>query len=399
MNIDVNDMAVDLETYESSQEIYEPFDPQKIKINRKALNVGSIVTRLRRKSITLAPSYQRGEVWDLKKKSQLIESLLLRIPLPSFYVAEGDNGEYEVVDGQQRLTAIRDFYFENGNIEKNSNGLGFKLEGLEYLKKFEGHQCSNLPTSLQQNMEEGQLDFIVIDNNTAEDVKFIIFSRINRGGVSLSEQEVRHALYNGPSSLLLGDLSDWPPFRDNYLKYFAKEKMGERELILRALAFMVRPYTCFTQETRMADFLSETMLIINATPNFESHRFLRKFGKNGAKLILLNDVDEIKNRFVKGFKRSSSLFKEHAFRRSLKGERKTPVNKALFEVWVALFSTLSSDKYKVILSRSDYFFKKYRGLLADPSFQRAITRDVLTATGVATRHKKIQEMISDVISS
>ena len=88
--------------------VNEPFNPRDIIINRKAFTVETVINRLHRKSIVLAPDYQRKEVWGEEKKSQLIESLLLRIPLPSFYVAEGDSGQYEVVDGQQRLSALRD---------------------------------------------------------------------------------------------------------------------------------------------------------------------------------------------------------------------------------------------------------------------------------------------------
>ncbi len=379
--------------------VNEPFNPRDIIINRKAFTVETVINRLHRKSIVLAPDYQRKEVWGEEKKSQLIESLLLRIPLPSFYVAEGDSGQYEVVDGQQRLSALRDFFFSDGITATQRDGNGFKLEGLEYLKKLEGCNYNTLPESFKENLEEGQFDFIVIDNKTPEDVKFVIFSRINRGGVALSDQEVRHALHNGAVTKLLERLSLCDSFSKNFSKIFSSNDMQDREVILRALSFMVRHYTTFKKYAKMKDFLSDTMLIINAMPDFIAPRFLRKFKEDERNNLLITNIEVLERQFKLGLSRAIELFEKHAFRRSWGNNKRSPVNKALFEIWIALFGKMNRVDFEFLLKNKELFFKKYIDILNDESFKRSITRDVLIESGVIKRYETLERLIDDVFKT
>lgn len=376
----------------------EPFDPGSIGISRRTFSIDNLVKRMQRDAIVLAPPYQRREVWGIEKKSQLIESLLLRIPLPSFYMAEDDKGRYEVVDGQQRLSAIRDFFFSDGPAVKSADGKGFRLKGLEFLSSLEGHNYEELNNYFQQNIDEAQVDLIVIDNNTPEDVKFIIFSRINRGGLALNDQEVRHALYNGSSTELLEALSNYSLFHDNFSSYFPATYMIDREVILRSLSFIVRPYTAFDREKRMTDFLAETMLIINAMPDFTSFRFLRKFTQDDIDTFLVKDIDSLRKRFKRGLKRSLDLFGKHTFRRSYGEQRRTTVNKSLFEVWIALLSSLSNNQFDDLLYNKDAFFKEYIKILNKDIFKRSIASDALSHTGIMFRYTSLKECLDAVTS-
>lgn len=105
----------------------EPFDTDSISISSKTVALDTVLRRIKNKTIKLAPDFQRNYVWDKKRKSQLMESMMLRIPLPMFYVSEDKNGIWEVVDGLQRLTTIRDFV-----LGPDLDGKGFKLFGLEF---------------------------------------------------------------------------------------------------------------------------------------------------------------------------------------------------------------------------------------------------------------------------
>ncbi|HDZ2714656.1 TPA: DUF262 domain-containing protein, partial [Klebsiella pneumoniae] len=107
--------------------VLEPFDPDAISIEQKVVPMDTLVRRLKQQSIHLSPNFQRNEVWDVTRRSRLIESLLLKIPLPMFYVASDEKGTWEVVDGLQRLSTIRDF------IIGNENGVCLTLKNLEFL--------------------------------------------------------------------------------------------------------------------------------------------------------------------------------------------------------------------------------------------------------------------------
>lgn len=375
----------------------EPFNPRAIKISRVLLSLDSVLKRMQRKTIILAPPYQRKEVWDPIKKSQLIESLMLKIPLPSFYVAEDDKGNYEVVDGLQRLTAIRDFLFSKDKTEKPLLGEGFRLEGLEHLKELETKNYNEIGDYYQQNIDENSLEFIVIDNKTPEEVKFVIFSRINRGGLSLTDQEVRHALYNGTASLLLEELSNNQMFVDNFSSAFTEKNMQDREVILRMLAFIVRQHTSYEQQKTMSNYLSETMLIINSMPSFDSFRFQRTFtDEQGRKDIRVNEVDQLKSLFTLGLDRSLKLFAEHTFRKSIGKQRRNRINKALFEAWGASLAMISETKFTKLISRKKIFINKYSSLLEDNTFSRSISSNALELPGVRNRYEKIREIIDEV---
>jgi hypothetical protein len=112
---------------DSNDELAEPFNPEKISIYSKSVPMDTCLRRLKQNTIKLNPDFQRNEVWTEDKRSQLIESLMLKIPLPMFYVSADEKGVWTVVDGLQRLSTIRDFI-----LGKELNGEGFKLNSLEF---------------------------------------------------------------------------------------------------------------------------------------------------------------------------------------------------------------------------------------------------------------------------
>lgn len=237
----------------------DPFDPNQITINTKIVNVTDLMRRLEQQTIKLDPDFQRREVWDMERKCQLIESLLLKIPIPLFYVAADSSERWTVVDGLQRISAIRDFtlgkeYLEYkfkkneqyGNSKIPLKGEGFPLKGLSFCaEELEGKRMIDLEhdeklIKYYNRIVETNFTFVIIDPSTPEEVKFNVFKRINTGGMQLTSQEIRNALYGGPATHLLNDLSTTIEFKKATTYSVKDNRMEDKELILRFLAFHLR---------------------------------------------------------------------------------------------------------------------------------------------------------------
>lgn len=317
-----------------------PFDPDSISINSKVVALDTVLRRIKNKTIKLAPDFQRSFVWDKKRKSQLIESMVLKIPLPMFYVAEDENGVWEVVDGLQRLSTIRDFI-----IGEDEDGKGDKLSGLEFLgtnlngKTFFSLERDDKAIRLVNNIMESELAFTIINPDTPEEVKRNIFKRINTGGMRLSDQEIRHALYQGRASTLLLELVQSEPYKNATDRSVKDNRMAGRELILRFLAF---------------------------------------------------NIEDVVRKFKLGISRSVKLFGKHAFRNSIGNNyRRAPINKSLFEVWINLLSEIGEADYSILLSKKVNFLKAYEQVMLDEDFGNSISRHGGSSTGASTRYRKL----------
>ncbi len=158
--------------------------------------------------INISPAYQRRLRWNSKKKSLLIESFLLNIPVPPIYLFETDYNAYEVIDGQQRLDAISSFLSND-----------YALTGLEYWQEFNKRRFNDLPKVLQRGLLRRTLSAVVLLAETKKvgkesdiDVRRVLFDRLNTGGISLNPQELRNALYPGKLNALLIQLARSEPF-------------------------------------------------------------------------------------------------------------------------------------------------------------------------------------------
>jgi hypothetical protein len=211
-------------------------------INRERLPIFSqSLQSARGKRIELQPTYQRRKRWNATKKSRLIESFLANIPVPPVILYEVDYDKYEVMDGQQRITAIHEFY---------TNQL--TLMGLELWPELNGRRYDDLPLIIRSGIDRRAISSIVIiaestaDSEEAMFLKRITFERINTGGVDLSAQEVRNCLYQSEFNQLLIELSENEQFKrslgiknDNESVY---QKMEDVELVLRFFALRSLDY-------------------------------------------------------------------------------------------------------------------------------------------------------------
>ncbi len=181
-----------------------PFDPSQIDISMQSMTMDSLVKRIKNEEINLNTDFQRrGGLWTKVQKSQLIESLLLKIPLPAFYFDAGVDDEWLIIDGLQRISTIKEFM-----IDKT-----FKLKGMEFFGDLEGVGFDDLPRVFVRRIEETNLVVFTVKRGTPLNVKYNIFNRINTGGLELNSQEIRHALNQGKAVEILKDLSAREEFK------------------------------------------------------------------------------------------------------------------------------------------------------------------------------------------
>jgi len=149
-----------------------------------------------REVINLRPEYQRRSRWNVVQKSRLIESLLLNIPIPPIFLYENEAARYEVMDGQQRLSAIRDFFAGD-----------YALTGLTELAPLKGLRYTRCPPRIKRALDRATLSAIVLllesefrDDQASRlnDLRRFVFERLNTGGTKLNQQELRNAVYPGP---------------------------------------------------------------------------------------------------------------------------------------------------------------------------------------------------------
>jgi len=364
---DYNDQfAIDLQ--DSSKSDNAPYDVTKIDITNQPFEVQSLYRKFKRdpKELELSPDYQRNFVWTSKQKSRLIESILIKIPLPIFYLDARDEDKWIVVDGLQRLTSI--FLFMDNE---------FKLTNLEFLTELNGKKFNKLDRKYQRRIEDFQLLCNLVRPNTPADIAFNIFTRINTLGTKLEVQEIRNAMFRGKSTELLVKLSN----SDEFLALIAERKRkgyskrsNDHAIILRYLAFKITPYLEY-QKNNMNVFLENTMEKINSMSEEE--------------IVSLEQV------FLTCMVKAKIIFPENAFTKPSKNQdRPNPISKTLFE---SIGYTL--DKYDTDIIRQN------RNKLKVKLEELYQAKEFILHTSVATnnppkvryRFETIENLFRDVI--
>lgn len=306
----------------NDDEKYKQIYPlEKIRIEKGRMSLFEIKRRQERGDIQLSPEFQREDVWNYKQKSELIESVLMGIPIPVFYFFENKEGKTQIVDGRQRITAFVDFM--NGK---------FELKQLKIITDIVGKKFSNLNTLEQRKIEDYQIDTYTIQPPTPEQVKFNIFDRVNRGGTRLNNQEMRNALYQGNSTELINELSKEECFKKATAYSIKSNHMKDRYIILRFIGFYIHFSGIYNNDIEykgnIDDFLSEIMLFLNNTKD----TYL---------------IGKLKVMFTKTMNFAYNNYDQDIFRFNNANKiNKRPVNMALFESLSYLFA-LCIDKNKI----------------------------------------------------
>lgn len=351
----------------------EPFDPTLIRFEHRQYNVDLMLRRIKDNAIDLQPDFQReAGIWDNVRKSRLIESMLLRIPLPAFYIDASNDDKWLVIDGLQRLTTINSF-------------VGLKdlaLRSLEFWQEYNGATFDDLPRSLQRRLEETLLMLYLVQQGTPHKVKYNIFRRINTGGMPLSGQEIRHALNQGASTRLLEELAKSQEFQAAVDKSVSPKRMTDRECVLRFLAFKLRSPSQYSSRDDLDSFLNDSMQQIN------------RLGKEAPQVL-----DEVKDDFRRTMKAATRIFGDRAFRKHFPNQdRRLPVSKALFEVWTVNLDRLCEVQIDLLVERKDHLMEKFTKLMDDTEFMSAISSSTGDSNRVHSRFNRIEQIIQETLS-
>jgi hypothetical protein len=277
----------------------------------------------------------------------------------------------------------------------------FALCELEFMREYEGKKFDALPQKMQNRIFETQLSMAIINPSTPPEVQRNVFKRLNTGGLPLSAQEIRHALYFGFSAELLEELvnSEW--FQKATNNSVNDTRMGGREMILRFLAFFLRGDQ-YPKNEDMDTFLSETMQLLNLMPEWLPQEKLHKiFGEKYTQIqVASTDVEEIKRFFYLAMERAYNLFGIFAFRKSPPGmSHRTPINKSLFEAWSVVLAKMSEDNFQALVENKEILAQKMRREIyeSDSVFENSISRDSHKLSGVKKRYEILQQIVQDTI--
>lgn len=354
--------------------IERPFDPLEIKISRRIVPIGLIIRRIEYGEIELAPDFQRrARIWDIVRKSKLIESILLRIPLPVFYVAADKEENWRVVDGLQRLTTIYDFVH-------TETVHSFNLRGLEYLQAYEKANFSQLPRSIKRRIDETELNINVIESGTPDEVMFNVFKRINTGGITLNGQEIRHALNPGAARDFLSHLAESAEFTSATDGSVNDTRMGARELALRFSAFLLTPPAEYGGSD-LDGFLNDAMKRLNNASE--------------------SDRANIAVSFKTAMNRARALFGDDAFRKRFPWKtNRSPINRALFDAWSVPLGRLPEADYLRLLEKAGELRSRFSAELdSNQDFLGSISGSTGDRTRVRLRFETVERIIKETLSA
>ncbi|NMG14476.1 DUF262 domain-containing protein [Aromatoleum bremense] len=372
--------GLEAEPLDDAGEIRAPFDPKLIDVITHQRTVDLLMARLGHGELNLSPDFQRrANLWSEARKSGLIESILLRIPIPSLYVSEDKDGNYEVVDGLQRLCAIAHFVRVSGlNKALNTKLAPLRLTGLQSLKNELDHKAfDDLPRPLHRRIMETELTLHVIRFGTPANVKFNIFSRINQGGLPLKAQEIRNAIYTAGKwrehVRRMAITKDFLSATEGKIK---GERLEDHELVLRFAALFSLP----SDEKRHPD------------ENLEE--FLNEFVDKRA--VGWNDQkwQETEAAFDRAMKSAPRVFGRMAFRKYSKpNEARRPINRGLFETEAVALAQRPDIEINALAERSDQVIEKFgQKFSGDNDFANAL----LYATGKGWASNKRLEVINAI---
>ena len=335
-----------------------PLDTMMIRSENRTIY--EVLRRIEQEQFIMDPDFQRDFIWDIDKQSKLIESVLMRIPLPVFYIAENEDGRMVVVDGLQRLSTF--WNFVNGQL---------RLRLPDNLS-LNGSHFAELENYLQNRVEDCNLTLYVIDSKAPERARLDIFERVN-SGAPLTRQQMRNSLYMGQSTRFLKKEASTTLFLEATGRSLNWRQMRDREFINRFCGFQL----CSLDEYRgdMDLFLSDTLKKMNR--------------------LEIAQIEQLSAQLRTGLSNNFTLFGRYAFRKHTRAQegRRSPINASL---WDVMCTGLSRYDTRLVEAQKNLLLRAFYRLLDDEAFNDAISLGTNQAIKVNRRFRMANDMFREV---
>lgn len=375
-NINMEEDLLEGESYNSSAEVNEVYPNAEVRVTRaqySTLHIKRLVED--RKELIIDPDFQRGNVWAKKQGAELVESILMGIPIPVMYLFEMRDGSKQVVDGRQRIAAILDFLNDK-----------LILRDLKILPEYNNFKFSDLDAKMQGIFEDSQMYFYIIQPPTPERVKYDIFDRVNRGGTRLTNQEMRNALYRGKSTRLISELSKSEEFLRATGHGISSKRQKDNYVVLRSISFYLlykkseivlkQNGESIEYKSDIDDFLAKMMIFINEKASDEL-------------------IADCRAMFLRAMNNSYDIMGEDAYRFAAYEDengksRKRPINMPLFEMLVFIFSEDCVTTNKFVTRNAINKFKE------SYDYQKMLMSNVDSSTNVTERFTTALKLIKQI---
>lgn len=328
-------------------------------IRNENRTVHDVLRRIEKGSFVMDPDFQRDFIWQEDKQSKLIESVLMRIPLPVFYLAENSKGQMVVVDGLQRLSTFQRFV---------KNEFRLKLPDQVELNKKNFHDLS---PKLQNRVEDCNLILYVIDAKVPAQALLDIFERVN-SGVPLTRQQMRNCLYMGHSTSFLKEESRTPLFLEATGGSLDPSTMRDRELINRFCAFRLLGAEDYRGD--MDDFLARALERMN---EFD-----------------LPTLEKLSSEFRSSLRNNIAVFGKHAFRKHAPGQGSRSVFNA--SLWDVMSTGLARYPEHLVEARAKALEEAFYVLLEEKEFFDSITLGTNQVNRVKHRFARTNELFKEI---
>ena len=329
-------------------------------IRQENRTIHDVIRRIDQSNYVMDPDFQREFIWPEDKQSKLIESVIMRIPLPVFYLAEDQKGRMIVVDGLQRLSTFQCFV---------KNKLRLRLPDRSELN---GQRFSDLPSKIQNRVEDCNLIFYIIDSKVPEQARLDIFERVN-GGVPLTRQQMRNCLFMGESTRFLKRESRCDIFLAATGGSLNHQTMRDREFVNRFCAFQLLGVDEYHGD--MDDFLARSLRQMNSMEP--------------------EDLSKLSVEFRHGLGNNFLLFDRHAFRKHTPDQVTRSVLNASF--WDVMSTGLSRYEEQCVKACAETVRQSVYCLLADEDFNTSITYGTNNARKVRTRFNMARQALREAL--
>jgi uncharacterized protein DUF262 len=331
-------------------------------IRNENRTVHDVLRRIEQGSFVMDPDFQRDFIWEAGKQSKLIESVLMRIPLPVFYLAEDDQGRMIVVDGLQRLTTFQHFVNDN---------LRLKLPDQVAIDK---KRFQDLSAKLQNRVEDCNLILYVIDAKVPEQIRLDIFERVN-GGVPLTRQQMRNCLFTGQATRFLKVEAATDLFLKATGRSLKTSTMRDREFVNRFCAFYLLSLDDYRGD--MDGFLAQGLRKMN--------------------ILKQESLDSLSAKLQTSLANNYKVFGQHAFRKHVAGQdSRSPLNASLWDVMSTGLSRYPED---LVEARVDALRAAFYSLLANDELDKAITYAPNDVKKVKYRFAMAEKMFREVFDA